>query len=642
MMRPKSTMTSRALALLLAAACLAPAGLRAADCADDPAVSALEKAFKADSKNATTSYNLAVAYYNKQCYEGAIDAFERTAKLAKGDSPEHEDMRFQCYSALGGLYYQAKQDPKQAVADFKLALAIHPSDKDSLNGISMALMKMGDNEQAAEYLKKTILADPHNVEARYRMAVLLNQQLEAQKTPDPKLRQEVTEAFAKTADLAGKENKDLLVVCYTRLGELYRDEDKAEQSVEVLSKAVKLAPEDFNSRFILGQMQYKLKNYAAMIEQYQKAVEIDPKQKLARFNLGVAYINQEQYFEAYEQFKAITTLDSGDSEALALMGQTLERAVDQQLSLGAAKYTAEEYLEAKQAFEKVLSADPKNKTANEFLGKVNKALEESFATYMAQAKAALKKKKQEDAAEALERALSLKPDDPDAMEMRKKTKANISKLVGRYLSTGNSAFKHGDYETAEKSWRQAMNFREGKAKAEAALAKLQKLTAGQLKSSLSKAKTAMKKKDFVAARNAYRAALAAQKDNAEARNGLTQVNTLITDKVKKLVDSGRAHFEEGDKKAAKSSFEAALKLDPNNADANSYITRITGSESKTKVDADKVKTLYYQGVDLYVNNKIKEAIAVWQQLLKLDPNHQDALKNIERAKVKLKALQNLN
>jgi tetratricopeptide (TPR) repeat protein len=629
------------LALLLSLSALLAPLHAAADCSGDPAVQALEKAFKADSKNATTAYNLAVAYYNKQCYDQAIDAFERTAKLAKGDNPQNEDMRFQCYSALGGLYYQARQDPKEAVNDFKLALAIHPSDKDSLNGISLALLKLGDNAGAAEYLKKTILADPKNVQARFRMAVMLNKELEAQKTPDPKLREEVTEAFAKTADLAGREDKELLVTCYTRLGELYRDEDKAAQAVEVLNKAVKLAPDDFNSRFILGQMQYKLKNYAAMIEQYQKAVEIDPKQKLARFNLGVAFINQEQYFEAYEQFKAITEIDPGDSESLALTGQTLEKAVDQQLSLGAAKYTAEEYLDAKTAFQKVLSADPKNKTANEYLEKVDKALEDSFTQLMTQAKAALKKKKAEDAAEALEKALALKPDNEEAKTLRSKTKANISKLVGRYLKAGDSAFKHGDYETAEKAWKQASQFREGKKKAEASLAKLQKRTAGQLKSSLSKAKAALKKKDYVSARSAYRTALAAQKDNAEARNGLTQVNTLISDKVKKLVDSGRARFEDGDKKGARSSFEAALKLDPTNADANSYITRITGTESKTKVDAEKVKTLYYQGVDLYVNNKIKEAIAVWTQLLKLDPTHQDALKNIERAKVKLKALQNL-
>lgn len=632
------------LALLLALPLTAP--LVAADCGDDPAVQAMEKAVKADSKNATNNYNLAAAYYNKQCYEQAIDAFERTAKLVKGDGSAQTDMRFECYSALGGLYYQAKQDPGNAIKYFKQALELRPSDKDSLNGISMAYMKSGDNAQATTFLKKTILADPKNVEAHYRMAVLLNQELEKQgKAADPKLRAEVIDAFDRCAKLAeghnAKEHAEVLLVSYTRLGELYRDSEQSEKAVAVLTKAVQLEPKDFNSRFILGQMYYNLKNYAAMIEQYKAAVEIDPQQKLARFNLGVAYINQEQYFEAYDQFKAITVIDAGDSEALALMGQTLQRAVDQQLSEGASKYTAEEYPDAKAAFEKVLTMDPKNKTANDYLAKVDAALEKAFQALITQAKSNLKQKKQEDAAEALEKALTLKPDDKEATELRKKTKANISKLVARYLKTADNAYKAGNYELAERGWKQAASFREGKKKAEAGLAKLNKKVGTELGAALKKAKASLKKKDLLAARNAFRAALAVQKENAEARNGLAQVSTQISDKVKKLVDKGRAYFDDGDKKGARSSFDSALKLDPTNADANSYITRLTGSQSKAKVDAEKVKTLYYQGVDLYVNNKIKEAIATWKELLKLDPNHQDAQKNIARAELKLKALANL-
>jgi tetratricopeptide (TPR) repeat protein len=638
-MKPKTTLFS--LCLLL---CAAP--LAASPCDDDPAVQALVKAYKADRKNATTAYNLSVAYYNKQCYQEAIESFENTAKLIRGDSPTHQDLRFQCYSALGGLYYQVKEDPKQAIKYFKEALAIHPTDKDSLNGLSMALMKAGQNDEAAEYLRKTILADPQNVEARYRMAILLNQRLEREgKKADPKLKAEVIEAFAKTAELAerrgSKNNSEILVVCYTRLGELYRDANKAEEAINVLNKAIRLAPEDFNSRFILGQMYYRVKNYAAMIEQYQKAVSIDPKQKLARFNLGVAYINQEQYFEAYEQFKAITEIDPGDSEALALMGQTLERAVDQQLSLGTAKYTAEEYLEAKAAFEKVLSADPRNKTAKDYLAKTEKAIETNFAAFMAEAQTALKKRRQEDAAEALEKALALKPEDPEAKTLRSKTKADIGKLVARYLRAGDIAFKRGDYENAEREWTRAAQFRQGRAKATSKLAQLTKRASAEYNQAIRSAKDALKRKNYLAARNAYRKALAVRKDDAVAKNGLTQVNTLIADMVKKDVDLGRSRFEKGDKQGARKYFESALKLDPTNVDANSYITRLTGSESRAKVDAEKVKTLYYQGVDLYVNNKIREAIKVWEELLTLDPGHQDALKNIARAKVKLKALQNL-
>ena len=58
-------------------------------------------------------------------------------------------------------------------------------------------------------------------------------------------------------------------------------------------------------------------------------------------------------------------------------------------------------------------------------------------------------------------------------------------------------------------------------------------------------------------------------------------------------------------------------------------------------DRAKVKDLYYKGVDLYVKNHIQEAIGVWEELLKIEPDHADATKNIERAKKKMEALKKL-
>ncbi|HTA16873.1 MAG TPA: tetratricopeptide repeat protein, partial [bacterium] len=104
---------------------------------------------------------------------------------------------------------------------------------------------------------------------------------------------------------------------------------------------------------------------------------------------------------------------------------------------------------------------------------------------------------------------------------------------------------------------------------------------------------------------------------------------------------GHKAMDAGDKATAMAEFNAVVKLDPTNADANSMIHKLTGSDSRAKVDAEKAKTLYYQGVDLYVNNKIKEAVNTWKEVLKIDPDNTDAQKNIQRAEAKLKALANL-
>jgi len=652
----QSTFRHLSAGLVLAALGLAVAApMAASSCGDDPSVQAMEKAVKADSGNVNNNFNLAAAYYKQQCYDDAIDAFARTAKLVRGEGPDQDDMRFQCYSALGALYYQVRKDAPNSAKYFKQALGLRPNDKDSLNGISMAEMKLGNVADAAKYLDAFIAQDPANVEARYRKAKLLDEGLEGQtKNPDPELRRRVIKAYADTAGRAeiakhaagtsdpdaAKSYAQILLICYTRLGELYRDTSQNDKAVAVLKQAVDLAPDEFSSRVILGNLYYKTQDFADMVEQLQKAVEIDPKQVTARFNLGVAFINQERFYDAWQQFKAITELDASNSEALVLMGQTLENAVDQQLTQGGAFYTADQLGDARTAFQHVLDMDPKNKKAKDYLDKVNAQLDKNFADLIVRAKEDLRKGKREDAVEVLERALALKPDDPEAKELRGKTKANIGKLVERYLAAGDKAFSRKDYDGAETAWRHAQGFSAGKASADRKLAKLAKLTDNQLRSALLAAKRDLARKDLLAARNDYHDAQAFSKD-PRITNGLSAVNTLITEKVKKLVESGKASFSDGAKDKAKKSFNDALKLDPNNTDANTYIAKMTGSESNAKVNAEKVKTLYYQGVDQYVNNHIKEAIGTWKELLKLDPNHADAQKNIARAEAKLKALQNL-
>jgi cytochrome c-type biogenesis protein CcmH/NrfG len=57
------------------------------------------------------------------------------------------------------------------------------------------------------------------------------------------------------------------------------------------------------------------------------------------------------------------------------------------------------------------------------------------------------------------------------------------------------------------------------------------------------------------------------------------------------------------------------------------------------MDPARVKKLYYDGVALYTGGRIREAIAVWEQVLAQDPLNAGARKNIENAQAKLKRLE---
>ncbi|MCK4232688.1 tetratricopeptide repeat protein, partial [candidate division WOR-3 bacterium] len=84
---------------------------------------------------------------------------------------------------------------------------------------------------------------------------------------------------------------------------------------------------------------------------------------------------------------------------------------------------------------------------------------------------------------------------------------------------------------------------------------------------------------------------------------------------------------------AQSSFYALLAVDPDNAAAKDYLTRIKSRLQKK--DADE---LYLQGVQAYTNNNYKQAINYWEQVLAIDPSYGNATRNIQRAKEKLEQL----
>jgi tetratricopeptide (TPR) repeat protein len=90
---------------------------------------------------------------------------------------------------------------------------------------------------------------------------------------------------------------------------------------------------------------------------------------------------------------------------------------------------------------------------------------------------------------------------------------------------------------------------------------------------------------------------------------------------------------------AKEKFNEILKMDPNNTEANDYLSKLTGTAAKVAVSKEEIKKLYYDGVSLYLDGQNKRAIAVWQKILLLDPENQEAKSSIAKAEMELKEME---
>jgi len=624
--------------------------LHAGDCDDDPTITPFVRALQADPKNLDDMYNLAIAYYKRvtsadpsqpdPCLDNAISSMRHFVKAAAGTNVPDKTLA-DGYGVLGILEFQFKGEASDGLGDFQKALKYRSDDKDSTFGAALAEMKLGNNKEASDYFKKTILLDPDNVTAHYNYATSLNT-IDGDH-PTPAQSAELKSAFEGTAS-AGRgnasANKDILLVTYNRLADLYAKSDEVPKAIDVLNRAIALEPNDYNAHFQLGLMYHLDKNYLKMVEEYEKAIQIEPNAEDARYNLAAAYTLQEEYAKAYEQFAYITdNINKGNSEVLALQAQTLDKAIDELKSAGTAAFTAEDYFTAKTNFEEVLKLDPRDKTAEKYLDDANKQIESKFAEYVKTADKFAARGKKTDAAEYYDKALSLKPDDEDIKKKSKKLGADISLLVNRYINDGDAAAARGDNFTAEDFYNRADQFKQGKTRAEAHLKKLGDKFKGDFQKKMRAGKNALSNDSLAAARTAFKAALVIKPGDREASAGLVAANTKIEDKIKRL--TAQASSASGKAEQTRL-YNKILALDPNNQDAGDHIKSLTGTEAKAKVNADQIKALYYQGVDYYVNNNIKQAIATWEKLLVLDPGHEDAIKNIARAKTKLNALAQLS
>jgi tetratricopeptide (TPR) repeat protein len=129
--------------------------------------------------------------------------------------------------------------------------------------------------------------------------------------------------------------------------------------------------------------------------------------------------------------------------------------------------------------------------------------------------------------------------------------------------------------------------------------------------------------------------------NGKALNGITKINSKIDEDKQKYLDMAKQN-RSGNEKKAISYYKKAIELDPNNEEANKGIESLTGKQSSAVLDAQKIRSLYYEGVDKYVNGEVESAIRIWKQVLAMDPNHAEAKKNIKRAEEKLLAIKNLS
>jgi len=399
-------------------------------------VTKLIEAVPAADRSPKMEFALGTAYDQLKQPKDAIAAFQRAADLEPGDE--------RTLDALGQALLNDDQ-LDEALKQFKLLADADPENAEALIHISEIQRRQGKYEDALASVRNARKKDPSSLEAGYNEGLLLDVLARYD---------EAAQVYDKMVDLTShangaytSEEKNRRSVFLERLGAVYHEENKTDQSIAAYQKMIDMGGDAALRGYQEQVDAYRdAKQFDKSMEIARKAVDANPKNRELKLTLAGEMADQGKADEGLAVAKGL--LDNTDNDrsvwlwlaqmdirlrrwkdaddALAKAG-ALTKKKDDQISLlflkGEWAERQKDYKQAEQFFREALDKDPSNAMTLNYLG------------YML----ADKGTRLTEALKLIRKAVELEP------------------INGAFLdSLGWAYFKLGQYELAEDNLRQAV------------------------------------------------------------------------------------------------------------------------------------------------------------------------------------------
>jgi len=538
---------------------------------------------------------------------------------------------------------------------FERAVEVNPKDSQAQFNLGVMALKDGDFERAARALKETTHLSPKDAEAWEAYGAALSGAGDA----------DGAVAALETASQLEPKKAEV----WERLGgalvkRLGRTDDPSglKSAIDAFEKAVQLAPKNPQPAINEALLWMKLGQDAKALPLLNRAAGL-PGGEDAYRGLCVLRNKSGAYAQASAACASATAASPGDAESWYNLGFALQR-------LGRSG-------EARNAYQSSVLADPAHAAALYALafmdfqaGDADRALKGFQAALAArhgdypeaQYNAAVllgDQGRYEEAAELYRTLLKRDPADEDA-------KANLAAVMemglSELLERGKDAYEKGDFSEARLAWERAAKLDPGNGEAGRLLnlAKVRNDAAERAASSArekvahtleerQKAEDEAVRERGVSAFDAghYAEAIRLLDFYLRKAPGDRKAGTLLVKARGRLraeadewLREGEAALNAGDHKQAGAFAAKALEVDPANRRALA-LKRDAGAAPPTAVppaDPEEVRRMYYAGVEQYLAGNLAAAVVTWKQVLRMEPDHLDAKRSLERAEMELQAL----
>ncbi len=567
---------------------------------------------------------------------------------------------------IKGLNYYIKREFKTAAEEWKKVLDRNPAHTRAKLYMEKAYQKYNDMEinfytglglflkekycECIPYLKKTLMINPRHQKAIYyaKLAYNLCNEIANKKEASKKLVDEAQKFIA---------------------------EDEYAKAIGIYKMALLLDPDNEYAKAKIIEAQ------KAEME-YNKNLELMMHLQAAR-----EYHNKKEYMEAIQEWsKALMIAPDNieaqeglkrDKELLRL--QQLQEKINALISKGIDYFVNRKYYDSRDTFLEVLKLDKDNKTAKEYLKKIDyilkalakqKSLEDEAEKHFILGLNHFNKEEWESALDEFNITLDIKPDHQKAIEYRNKVLAILKRLkeqqekdkyelIQKLLSEGIKYYQVGEYELAIERFKAVLNLdpenEYAKEYLRLALQALQLEKDSQInedspyyvivKNLEREGLKYLNLKEYQNSIRFFKEIKELFPLNKMANKYILKIMYITDpDKAKDILD---AHFNKGKESYNNKNFIRALyefelikEIDPKYPEIDKYLNL---AKHPPSLYAKEIKKYYNLGLLYYSQKKYEDAIAEWKKSIELDKSPlsnkylKDALSNIAKAEYRIKA-----
>ena len=485
-----------------------------------------------------------------------------------------------------------------------------------------------------------------------------------------------TKQYYFSIGMAFSDNRKELSKKYKNKGALCVKDNDYISGLKEYEKAIAYNPEDDKLNLLISILENRVELRKNMID--------------SLITQATKYEKKGWYDNVFHVYKNIIKIDPKNKtirKRLKSISSKLTKYLEELFRQGVVHYKANEIKQADRLFEKILSVNKAHEGALNYSTKIDSIYSHNFDQHYLRGIGFFKQKNYSRANEEFEKALNINPEHESTLEYKKlidKVLEKKQERINRLLAEAKKYEQRNSFIRAYNRYKQILGLDRTNEFATEKVEYLKKYISSLVESKYQRAKQLLNKKEYSAAIVAFKDILSiepshraskkylkiAQKsltdfieehfakaqnyfDNQNWQKALEECNIIFsfdnkyaaaqTLKAKamqhinlnQLKDTAMQFFRNKNYRRAKEVFSQIIARSPDDQTAKQNLR-----ECEKELNA-QIEEKFNRGLANYSEGEYQDAIEVWTTVLNLDPNHKSTLEYIQKAKERLKILNDI-